>query len=144
MSEKSITRRWTLHICDECGLPGWRFIDKGPCNASHHTHHGKHGGPIEVMPVEEHLRVLGEAERERDEEVTLAQSYRTVAVHNTTMYNAANAELQTITVGLEAEVEHHLGIAADRRWDGQTRNAHAAAGRRLQALLDQVETAGAE
>ena len=183
-SEKPITRKWVLYICEECGRPGHVFRELKPCDHGG-RHHGEHGGPIEVMPVEEHLRVLGEAEKERDRErkamrraaerldgivgeqincpLSLAKRHRAMFdetaaisaqlragdIHYDEEWNqlesraeAAEQKSQALIQGLEAEIEHHLGIADNWRWDGQTRNAHVAAGRRLQTLLDQAETAG--
>lgn len=59
---KGIERRWTLYICDKCGRHGHVFQESRPCDYGG-RHHGKHGGPVEVMPVSDHLAVLGEEQQ---------------------------------------------------------------------------------
>jgi hypothetical protein len=56
MSEHTESLKWTLYICDECGRHGHVFQESRPCDYGG-RHHGKHGGPVEVIPAEqvEHL-----------------------------------------------------------------------------------------
>lgn len=44
------SRRWTLYICDKCHRPGYIFQGSRPCSYGG-RHHGKHGGPLEVIPA---------------------------------------------------------------------------------------------
>lgn len=82
-----------------------------------------------IVSREEELQALGEAEKKLD-------AQRLVAEAN----SEAASRLQTITAGLEAEVERLRegdGSTAQTAWERRQAD-------RLKALLDQAETAGAE